>query len=34
MTDRPIIFSAEMVQAMTFAAHRQNIDQINQGDMK
>ena len=27
MTDRPIIFSASMVQAMTFAAHRQNIDQ-------
>ena len=34
MTDRQIIFRASMVQAMTFAAHRQNIDQLNKGATK
>ena len=28
MTDRPIIFSAAMVQALTFATHLHNIDQM------
>ena len=28
MTDRPIIFSAEMVRALTFTVHHQNIDQM------
>ena len=34
MTDRPIIFSAPMVRALTFTVNRQNIDQLNKGATK